>query len=655
MNQLTNEYRGSIFSSEDRYFISPLRKVYETSNSKLEFSEFHKNEKLAALSNYSYEGRPIDLRPYNLDFTKPPFVRISCTNDKGVEIEEYHNTDLSMVELRKTGTSSVLLSPAPIKMVREAYQNDKRVLIKVPKPFDKGTHRNRRYGALKLPNEHGNEVRNVLDSDFLGRIFGGKRLAGLRAPKNAPLFVNIKFEYNAGTDTTSHIDGAIDKQEVGFDKKINGGDYLAQIFEDSICDGCVSAKIITSSSHGQDNDSHNSNIFPAVSFVTAPDFFPLVDSNDIRSRFPDDHHFYEGGTMNLSSIRLRGNPNIINPYTNEAAFKKNYEDDKSFDTNLAIVSSRANESLDKKKSSFNISHERDYRASSFLPDTGTGVFYPAWDVTYSNDNSNSNHFLATIGLGSPFPEDMKLCAAANGMWPVTSPDAGRTFQGSLDYLLGGRPNTSIPLMDDELGFHLNSPSVRVWNNDESFGWDGEQGPFFQVSRNEVLVNYTDIARADYMLNLTKGPGFDMSKLRELEVKELTLRMECLENCIDALKNKKVWQTKLWLVSASKINNWKKPQELKVLPKDNLFANINYAVRQDDSLDGEGYFFVFAKVPENKHGEDSDIDTKDKYLKRRKIKCSEVWVCQASVDLVTFTELIGKTEELPKWTSSDCFS
>ncbi len=56
-----------------------------------------------------------------------------------------------------------------------------------------------------------------------------------------------------------------------------------------------------------------------------------------------------------------------------------------------------------------------------------GLFDPGWDV--SQDRTADNRFfLANYGLGTPFIEDAKLCAAPSTFWPGVSPDSAREFQ-----------------------------------------------------------------------------------------------------------------------------------------------------------------------------------------------------------------------------------
>ncbi|MGJ1508174.1 hypothetical protein [Sphingobacterium siyangense] len=281
-----------------------------------------------------------------------------------------------------------------------------------------------------------------------------------------------------------------------------------------------------------------------------------------------------------------------------------------------------------------VNFERDYRATTFLPDSASGIFYPGWDATFSSDENGEGRFFATFGLGSPFPEDMKLCAAANGMWPVTSPDAGRTFQGGLEAIsvYNRKPSTSIPLMDEEIGYHKDSPYVRDFKNNESLGWDGEQGPFIQKIPQEpgkCFVNFTDIARADYVANcLDTNIGFDMSKLRHLDSNEVLSRMDALRHCVRTidskiLRSKKVQYTKYWLVNATAVTDWNDNFKAHCIPI-SFIGNDNNWVKAGNRLDKEGYLFVFVLINDAK----GSIDRFDcKYSKRRIQEVKELCVCK----------------------------
>jgi hypothetical protein len=91
---------------------------------------------------------------------------------------------------------------------------------------------------------------------------------------------------------------------------------------------------------------------------------------------------------------------------------------------------------------------------SHLPDGAAGVFAPGWDT--SVDETGGVTHLAGYGLGSPFPEDSKLCAALSSFWPAVAPDAGRSFSQIFF--------TATPLTDEEIGSVGDLP------------WDGIPGP-----------------------------------------------------------------------------------------------------------------------------------------------------------------------------------
>lgn len=646
-DKLMNQQRPEKTNLGNRHFINPIKKISSDEDLSIQFGEYHLNEKLKRLAQYSYKEDKIELDG-NYDLNQPPFTRISARNDRRQIIEKWHNTDEEMVKLDKVG-SSVLLEPIPDDLIRPAQKKGQNISFKIPEKFKKGGHYNRRYGALKMPNEEGHEATNVAISDVFGRR--NRRLTAFKATKIAPLFANIKYEVENGE--VRHLDGQTLKGDA-FEEKIEKGGYHAQLFEDSICDGCISAKVDINTSKSSEYSWMPARVLPAFSLVTAPDFFPFIDSNDIRSAYNRekpkvnmDQDFFEGGTMNLSGIRQRGNPLLRDPFSNEKAFADSWNDDKSFDTLTSVV--RTGDRVTTSDVDYDLFYpfNRDYKSTSFLPDTGTGVFFPGWDVTYSGDQTNP--YLSTFGLGSPFPEDMKLCAAANGMWPVASPDAGRTFQGALEPILGKRPNTAIPLMDDEIGLHQRSPHVQHHNAAESYGWDGEQGPFLEVANDGIRVNYTDIERADYLQNLLDpSVGFNMALLRDLDSKELIHRMDTQRICVRTIDRKKVWKTKLWMVAAEKIADLANIDRINCLPKHAIFDQLEALKPKSSLLKGEGYIYVFVLTNKNKSNFKGELDSNDPKQKRRLLDCKKIWVCQVNRHVVAVAKITPNQKTEASW-------
>src|SRR4030095_12012397 len=85
---------------------------------------------------------------------------------------------------------------------------------------------------------------------------------------------------------------------------------------------------------------------------------------------------------------------------------------------------------------------------SHLPDDAAGVFAPGWDVGVDEvrvPGSKVQHW-AAYRLGSPFPEDSKLCAALSTFWPAVAPDATREMEPVPEANASG---TVCPLTDEE--------------------------------------------------------------------------------------------------------------------------------------------------------------------------------------------------------------
>jgi hypothetical protein len=206
--------------------------------------------------------------------------------------------------------------------------------------------------------------------------------------------------------------------------------------------------------------------------------------------------------------------------------------------------------------------------TTWLPDAAADVFAPGWDTSMFTDNEGP--FYANYGLGSPFPEDAKLCAALNSFWPAAAPDVGRTF-GKM---------TALPLLDEELGFYSKHPKVLAGKAVSSPGWDGEFGPFFE--ENGRKVNYTSIERSDYTISALQG-RIGIGQLGRIDAVELLARMDAFRECADRIRGKTpMTKFNTLLVTAEKVADWS-------LRSDRL----------DRSLTGAGYLYVFAdfRAPE----------------------------------------------------------
>lgn len=219
-------------------------------------------------------------------------------------------------------------------------------------------------------------------------------------------------------------------------------------------------------------------------------------------------------------------------------------------------------------------------ASSWLPDAASDFLAPGWDVSEHVIAGRSNY--VAYGLGSPFPEDSKLCAALNSFWPAVAPDSSRTYGPSPN---GGILFTSIPLLDSEVGYHSQHPRVLAGEVAASLGWDGDQGPFFETRNGSEVVNASNPIRADQSVAALKGQlGF--SGLDKVDSVELLRRIDELIFCREnILPGSGVSSANTWLISVEKVDNW------------NIWSSAVWR-RAHKALSGSGYIFGFAEVDES---------------------------------------------------------
>jgi hypothetical protein len=221
------------------------------------------------------------------------------------------------------------------------------------------------------------------------------------------------------------------------------------------------------------------------SLIAPPDFYPFVKQQDLmdwweQSVPPDVHDTIwpdnPGAPEPLSDNRLPANLNL--PGARFAA---------ADDTITAIVAMRG------------AGRDRPARITppllprvSSLPDRAAGVFAPGWDCSIdrtpdqaptggAESASPGTTHLAAYGLGSPFPEDAKLCAALSSYWPAAAPDITRAFEP------GGAYAVTTPLTDEALGLTGGPPP-----------WDGIAGPVMAAPAFPNEVEFSAFAYGDWV-------------------------------------------------------------------------------------------------------------------------------------------------------------
>lgn len=276
--------------------------------------------------------------------------------------------------------------------------------------------------------------------------------------RHAPEYVHVRTKVEA--------DGT--QKDLNREKDVAGivqaGGYRALHFIDYTGDGWIKASCPPLT----DSGSNLAGPLAAYSLVTAPDFFPTCDQRELMEwteTLPEKllDSIWSTAPLILSDQRFAANLQL--PGT---PFEKN---DKTMTTIVSLfgeVSKHPTNAM-----------PTDTLRHSPLPDDSAGVFAPGWDVSLDELPDGTLHF-AAYGLGSPFPEDAKLCAALSTFWPAAAPDATRALEPELTTV------TVSPLTDEEIGQVGNIP------------WDGIPGPKVVKSGSGQMADYSSFAHTDYV-------------------------------------------------------------------------------------------------------------------------------------------------------------
>lgn len=248
----------------------------------------------------------------------------------------------------------------------------------------------------------------------------------------------------------------------------------------------------------------------AYALVAAPDFFPASGqfalsewsrSKEVPRRFAD--RLWNVDPTPLSETRLPANLQLPgNPFA-------------SADTTItAVVGVGAPRPLPSVwPAASNVLR------SSSLPDDAAGVFAPGWDVSVDRLPGGGKLHLAAYGLGSPFPEDAKLCAALSTFWPAVAPDVFRTFATSV----GNTQGTVAPLTDAEIG------------QTGSLPWDGTPGPRVVTENGVQMVELASFLNTDYVQQLVEN-RFSIRLTARVSAGEYEARILAISRVYSAVGN-----------------------------------------------------------------------------------------------------------------------
>lgn len=276
--------------------------------------------------------------------------------------------------------------------------------------------------------------------------------SSLKFSGGAPEYVHIRHRQGPAGD----IEDLNDHPDMM--QAVRAGDYQALHYIDHTADGWVLA-------HCQALDTQIPTRIAAYSLLSAPDFFPrctqrhLAEWINAMNFDPPLFQFARFPTP-LSDAR-----HPANVQTHATRFQLTDR------TLSAIVAHWQQDLVSAQPSAWSAAPERwpevpAARRTSWLPDAAAGEFAPGWDTAL--DTHEGVRHLAHFPLGSPFPEDAKLCAALSNFWPAVAPDTARVFEP-----LGSNRSVS-PLLDEEIDLAGGTswdgvaPPTRVQVGDEAF-------------------------------------------------------------------------------------------------------------------------------------------------------------------------------------------
>jgi hypothetical protein len=508
---------GEQSGDHERSFVTPVYKLFQGSEClpglavSLSFVHCHVGDKLKRAVQAQWGVRV----PRSVDLDAPPFTMTS-SGSAG-----------DSVGLMQSG-SAVWVMPRPLLLIEPVQAGALPINgFKVPRqwPWPLGLV-NRRYTTMRIVNSLVrlflallDEVRQLYAPHF------AENWLRYPEPRNAPEYINIRHPAREGDGSVPDMRNQPENRERFLDAVKNGG-YETRFFIDHCAEGVVSVAL---------GEQTTLRVLPAYSIVAAPDFYPYADQVELQRWFQQTHtdpksQFRNGGPSSLSGERLTANPEHDDPLTGKQAFPRT-------DTTISVAFSLA-----ARTERHTSPAAPDVKMVSFLSDASSNVFAPGWDVTYASDPGGI--FLATHGLGSPFAEDVKLCAASNSFWPALSPDASRTFNRA-------DAPTAIPMLDEEIGLHPGHPLVVKGVAAACRGWDGEYGPYLTP---DGMAEYADIYRSDYVSNALAG-NMLFGALQHVDAAELIRRIRALRHAVAACdQGQTPAHTRLWLISARRVDD-----------------------------------------------------------------------------------------------------
>ncbi|EIK73670.1 hypothetical protein PseBG33_5151 [Pseudomonas synxantha BG33R] len=313
-------------------------------------------------------------------------------------------------------------------------------------------------------------------------------VSSLRIPENAPEYAHIRHKVDDAGQVINlnQLPNMLEVLEKGNFKALHYLDYTA--------DGWIQAKCAAL-------DIAITQRIPAYSLLCAPDFYPLCNQRHLiewlDNLAPDVRNdVFPTPPQCLSDSRYPANIQSF-PETFSGT-------DVGITAIVAQLHSAPAFATDLKRP-----RAASARRASYLPDAGAGVFAPGWDVgivAHETELDDITH-LAAYRLGSPFPEDAKLCAALSSFWPAVAPDSAQSYEPD-----GGAGPTIKPMLDQEIG------------KGAGFPWDGTPPPQSYNTNGMPHRAYQAYLYADYTENALEGK-FSLALTGKVDSQEYRRRID----------------------------------------------------------------------------------------------------------------------------------
>jgi hypothetical protein len=369
----------------------------------------------------------------------------------------------SLSEQEDCGAGVVVPNPAPL--IREAKYKGKLLTF----PWHNSLSRNSKNVQISSYFVMPNAVAPIAPGYYLD--------SDQDSPRNAPEYINIR--HRVVGEKVESLNPRPDLMEL-----IRQGGYDVLHYTDSTGDGWVAADCRELHDRGVTNSR------AAFVLVGLPDFLPKLNQRDLmrwwKTEVPEPLRatLWSVPPLALSHARIAANVELPIGFS------------LTDDTVTAIVSQISAPGVGPAARPVQVPNGPLNFEKVGLPDGSPGLFDPGWDVSIgvrsSNGGNDIHKYLVGHGLGSPFIEDAKLCAALGAYWPGLAPDGTRQYppQKWMDGLSYPWPSIA-PLTDEELGMVPTATGKRM-------SWDGVVGPQRRTEGDREVIAYQKMEYVDYI-------------------------------------------------------------------------------------------------------------------------------------------------------------